>query len=211
MTKLFLNQLHFINSLIKRNSKKVQDLSFISTQQPSELLYKGGSRNHSCPAPKEFQLQKKLSVGPPSRGGLNYTKKALLFSLHWRAVVRDQCEQLSIEVTGIVPLLEPQEKFGADAQSTAQSQTQAAAPAPGTGSSETSWLLPALPPTPAPPHPSSPSPQSLLQTELQGSPQPHTPTSHRCSVSCLFSLLLLHTELNWLILKQFFFTCTPSH
>lgn len=47
---------------------------------------------------KEFQLQKKPSVGPPSRKGLNYTKKALLFSSTKGAVVRDQCEKLSIEV-----------------------------------------------------------------------------------------------------------------
>lgn len=84
--------------MIKRNSKKAQHLSLISTQQPSELLYKGGSHNHSCPALKELQLQKKPSVGPPSRKGLYYTKKALLFSSPIGAVVRDQCEKLSIEV-----------------------------------------------------------------------------------------------------------------
>lgn len=88
-------------------------------------------------------------------------------------------------------------------------------------------LLPAFPPTLAPPHPSSPSPspQSLLQTKLQGSPQPHTPTSYKYSLpgvkfpACRirFSLFPSRADLNWLILKHFFFhesyhvICTASH
>lgn len=218
MTKLFLNQLYFINSLIKKNSKKVQDLSFISTQQPSELLYKGGSHNHSCPAPKEFQPQKKLSVGPPSREGLNYTKNPCFFPLHWRAVVRDQCEELSIEVTGIVPLFKPREKVGADTQSKAQSQSQGAAPARGTGSTETSWLLqPFLLHIPPLPHP---NPSCRLSCRAAPSPTPHfwqiltTSLLSAESGSVYFYFIQNWTGLFWNI---FFFheschgICTPSH
>lgn len=136
-------------------------------------------------------------------------------------MVRDQCEKLSPEVTGIIPLFQPWEKVGAVTQSRHRSRTwvqllpeeQGALRSPGSSQ----------PPTPAPPHPSSPSPQSLLQTELQGSPPSPTPpllTDIHCQspVSRIrFSLFLLHPEFNWLILKHFFFhesyhvICTPSH
>lgn len=169
MTKLFLNQLYFINSLIKRNSKKVQDLSFISTQQPSELLYKGGSHNHSCPAPKEFQLQKKLSVGPPSREGLNYTKNPCFFPSTeglWSEINVRSC---------LLKLLElfPYLSLGRRLVLTSRARHRAR-PRVQLLPKEQGALRPPDCSNPSS-YPCSPSPQSLLQTELQGSPQPHTP------------------------------------
>lgn len=182
MTKLFLNQLYFINSLIKKNSKKVQDLSFISTQQPSELLYKGGSHNHSCPAPKEFQPQKKLSVGPPSREGLNYTKNPCFFPSTeglWSEINVRSCLLKLLELFPYLSLgrrlvLTPRARHRARARVQLLPEEQGAPRPPGCSNPSSSTSLLSLTPTP-------PADWAAGQP-----PAPH-PTSYRYSlpVSCL--------------------------
>lgn len=190
MTKLFLNQLYFINSLIKRNSKKVQDLSFISTQQPSELPYKGGSRNRSRPALKEFQLQKKAFCRATQQGWIKLHKKSPAFlpppkgcgqRSPWEAVYWSYWN---------CSWCKPWEKVGADTQSTEPGEQGALRPP---GCSQPFLFIPPLP------HPrlqSLPQPPAPLLTDIHYQPLV-------CRIR--FSLFLLHTELNWLILKLFFF------